>query len=284
MRHDSIPGQILLAFLRRCPLSYGKCALARWISLPDSPLPLTFTTPAGLTFNLDLREHQMRQIFLYGWYEENTVRNLSRFLRPGMTFVDVGANVGQYSLFANRHVGETGKVFAFEPSPRALKFLRENIVLNRAERIVVEEMALSDIPGSASLKVPRSPDNVGLASLWAGNPADVDSVSVSVTTLDEYFGSRGLSIDVLKLDAECAEAHVLRGAASLLKPGRPMVVVCELGDDGLRRAGSSSQEVFEFMRSRGFHACAPRGVPGLMTKLDAAAPSAWFDNVFFIGT
>ena len=154
-----------------------------------------------------------------------------------MTFVNGGANVGYFSLLASGLVGDSGRVFAFEPEPHNIGLLKRSIERNAVQNVTLTEAALSDRSGKATLFLDNS--NFGEPSLEASNVTNpAGSVNVNTTTLDEFLGERAdPRVDVIKLDTQGAEGHMLAGAEETLStPG--LRVVMEFYPWGLRNMGS----------------------------------------------
>jgi FkbM family methyltransferase len=142
-------------------------------------------------------------------------------VRPGAIVLDVGANVGAYTLLFSQWVGRAGRVVAFEPSPSAACSLRHHLDLNEADNVEVIDAAVSDHEGTAAL---YDDGFAGRSSLIA--VADCQSaVTVKTTTIDGFCSQRSLTPDVVKIDVEGAEADVLRGARRTLASVRAAVFV-----------------------------------------------------------
>ncbi len=144
-------------------------------------------------------------------YEPEVVAAIRRLLRPGMTFCDVGANLGVITLLAARLVGPTGRVFAFEPMPDNARVLRENIALNGFQNVTVVEAGVAEQNGEALLHLSKY---CGSHSLVSG-PGEALNLSLTVRTvrLDSVPGLD--RIDVLKSDTEGTELSVLRSLGAL---------------------------------------------------------------------
>jgi FkbM family methyltransferase len=141
--------------------------------------------------------------------------------------VDVGANVGVFSLLAWR-ANPAAQVIAVEPNPVTANLLRATVERNRAS-IEVMELALSDRPATAQISLQG-----GLSSIVREPPRDVATTSVSTACFDDVIAG---AVDLVKIDAEGAELMVLRGMIATLRQSRP-AVICEFGADTLSEASS----------------------------------------------
>ncbi|MBK9263353.1 MAG: FkbM family methyltransferase [Polyangiaceae bacterium] len=155
------------------------------------------------------------------WFESEMTM-LPRLLEPGATFVDVGANVGVYSIAAAHFVGPTGRVVAFEPTEEARSLLEASARRNGFEWLVIRSEALSDHVGRAELFFD---DETELASLSHSTSGAARSVSVPLNTLDAVHADLGLGrTNLLKIDVEGAEEAVLRGAREFLAASEPVIL------------------------------------------------------------
>jgi len=143
-------------------------------------------------------------------YEHRLFALLGSALRPGMVFVDVGANKGDFTIYAARIVGEQGHVHSFEPDAENALWLRRTVATNRLRNVTVHETAISDMSGEATLY--RGADS-GTHSLVA--EGDTDGTKVRVRRLSDALESPP---DVLKVDVEGAEMSVMQGAVGKLAP------------------------------------------------------------------
>jgi len=170
----------------------------------------------GLHLSIDAR---MQKYFWSGTHEPAVQQALLQILKPGMTFYDVGANLGFFSLIGSRLVGPSGKVHAFEPMTETRAHLETNIRANQAENIVVHGVALAAASGSALLHANITP---GTWTLVAGK-GKPHGMQVSLSTLDETVKFADIP-DVVKIDTEGNELEVLRGGRELLSSKKPTIV------------------------------------------------------------
>jgi FkbM family methyltransferase len=151
-----------------------------------------------------------------GSYEFNKRLAFEREVTPGSVLYDIGANVGYFSLLAAVLVGRAGKVFAFEPLPRNVTFLRRHVALNGLENIDVIEAAVSDHAGEAAFQLGMS-DSMG----HLGENGDI---KVRLVCLDEWLAtSEFIPPNFIKIDVEGAEYEVVSGGQKMLSQYRPIL-------------------------------------------------------------
>lgn len=164
-----------------------------------------------------------RAIFKNGVYELPTSELVWRLLKDcaSALFIDVGANVGYYSLLARKRLGVDGAIIAFEPMPK----IHEKLLVNlQGQNVDMYPYAVSDKNGQAILNVPSDADtNDGISTLQACADA-IDSFAVRTVSLDEFLDEEVL---ILKIDVEGHEYSVLSGAASLLAHGKVRNIIFE---------------------------------------------------------
>ena len=171
----------------------------------------------GTWLHLDLSQRMCHGLFFLGGqpHEYGTRRSCCAAQR-GDTFVDVGANVGYYSVMAGAIVGPVGTVFAIEPQPATLTVLTLNAQA-RDLNICVVPVAASDHTGTADFWVRPYGDRSSL-----GASGDARQISVRVDTLDRICATL-TRVSMLKLDVEGFELDVLRGATHVISRHRPVV-------------------------------------------------------------
>jgi len=210
----------------------------------------------GSVFELDLEDFIQRRIYL-GTFEPDETRLLQKHLRPGMTFVDVGANVGYYTALAAKQVaGSGGRVIAFEPSPYAFERLQLMVRRNQMEHVTVVHAGLSDVAGQSKLYLGIGFHNHSPTMVAHDN---TEVTEITVATLDDEAQRLGIDqIDLMKIDVEGHEPRVLEGAKRLLREGRIRAILCEFNDEWLRRAGSDPLHLANTLREVGFLEADPR--------------------------
>lgn len=238
----------LAALCRRLPRFRGK------YSIFSTLLPAAGSIDAslyGVKFNLALDEYIQRRLAL-GYYEADELAFLDRILRPGDTFVDVGANIGVYSACASSRVGPRGRIIAIEPSGYAHQYLSGWIAASAISNIDLVRACVGASEGEVTLYTPppeygnHNPSTVP----YCDNMAATRVPQVTLPDVLNRFQAR--SVRLMKLDIEGAEMAALSGARDLLAGGSISYLLCELNDNLLRKAGSSYVDMTAFLGGLGY--------------------------------
>lgn len=249
-------------------LRHYRASLRAWWHRKLRPRPFLFTDRSQIS--LQVHPHDdLQSLFYFRTHFDDlgALRAVSRILQPGMTVFDVGANQGQFSLFAARHVTSTGKIHTFEPSSSAWSRLQTNLACNArlASRIEANRTAVADRAGVAQLY--QYAENSAWNSLhphgrWsnleqreAGAPAITPAVAdlVPTITLDNYCQQAAIPrIDFLKIDVEGFELSVMRGAAAALQQHSIRHLMYEICTDLLAAVGQTPQDVVGLLQSYGY--------------------------------
>ncbi|MBS1816593.1 MAG: FkbM family methyltransferase [Acidobacteria bacterium] len=183
------------------------------------------------------------ELWLHAGETRNDVEHLFRsYLRPGDTVVDVGANVGLYTLACAVAVGPTGRVYAIEPSPRVAGYLSGNVRLNRASQVEVLNVALGEHEATLHFSDESQDDRNRITDAGTGH-------TVRVVRLDDL-PIAGAEIALLKIDVEGYEKFVLDGATGLLP--RVQCVFIETWEEHFAKYGYSCADVHARLRQAGF--------------------------------
>ncbi len=186
------------------------------------------------------------------WSDREERALLAKIVRPGMTVLDVGANIGVYTRFLAELTGLTGRVIAFEPEPRNFALL---------------ERAVADLPQVTAVHAAVA-ERSGTLRLYVADDLNVDhhtyddgegrrGVNVPSAAIDDYV-KPGERVDVIKMDIQGAELAALRGAERVLTENYEIRVVLEFWPYGLERAGTSAEQLLQHLRCHRF-VCRPIG-------------------------
>lgn len=200
-------------------------------------------------------ESQLSTMIHRGDFELDEQCFVRAYLRAGDVFMDVGANLGLFTVLAADAVGPAGRVHAFEPNPERLRSLQRNVAINGLTNVLCSGVALSDHQGTAEFNVVLEGWDA-YSSLGRTEPGIRSrSIRVETDTLDDVCDKGGIPpgrLRLVKVDVEGWEEFVLRGAHQTLSGPAAPVVIYEANEPAARRAGSSTDAVAEVLASHGY--------------------------------
>lgn len=157
-----------------------------------------------------------------GTYELEKQKAFAHIVKLGDVVYDIGAHVGFYTLLASNLVGDTGKVFAFEPLPRNSAYLRKHLALNHRTNAKLFESAVGAQGGAALLAESESS--------FSGRIGEKGELPVAIVSIDELVARSEMEPpDIIKIDVEGGEISVLRGAEKMLRAHRPTILLATHG-------------------------------------------------------
>lgn len=181
-----------------------------------------------------------------GDYEPVTTQMVESLLEEGMTFIDIGAHVGLFTLPAIKWVGKSGRVVAFEPHPDNFAMLTRNVNENNLKAELVNA-AVSDVTGEVQLHT--SAFNSGDHQTYYSNGRK--GVGVTCITLDEFL-QVGENIGLIKMDVQGAEAAAFHGMERVLKENKNIKIIWELSPSQLQNAGEDAASLLAWLKALGF--------------------------------
>lgn len=182
-----------------------------------------------------------------GQFEPFEVELFKDAVNPGATVLDIGANIGFYSLLASRAAGNTGAVYAFEADPRNVDHIRANVLASSSTNITVIDAAVGSEPGTQVFNMAAQPTHSSLFMSMEDMPV-VATAEVETVAIDDVLAG-GAPVDVVKMDIEGGEPAALRGMIATLQASPDLTMFLEFEPKALEAADESPDELIEFLKS-----------------------------------
>jgi FkbM family methyltransferase len=247
----------------------------------DKPIRVKAKTFWGADILVVIPEVVSLKIYRNGFFEEGLTRMILEYLRPGMTFFDIGAHVGYFSLLASTIVGNEGQVHSFEPTPTTFDVLRFNTkdknnihindtgVFSKRTTILFNDYG---IRASAYNSIYQGRLRESMLKTVKVRRHEIRTIS-----LDEYMDTHKVAPDFIKIDVESAEYEVLRGMERTLDRTRPMISI-EVGDKGVGGV-AYSRDIIVYLMERGYRSYEFKG--GKIVKHELTRRYA-YNNILFV--
>jgi FkbM family methyltransferase len=189
------------------------------------------------------------RLSINGVYEPFETDLFKQLIKPGDTVLDIGANIGYYTLLFAKLVGREGKVYAFEPDPTNMELLRKNVKVNGYQNVITEQKAISDQSGTIQLY------------LNDGNKSDHrifdsgdgrQSINIETINLDEYFAKKQVDVDLIKIDIQGAEIIAFQGMQKTLAKNVNLQLISEFFPFAISKFGKQPLQHLEILEKAGF--------------------------------
>jgi FkbM family methyltransferase len=248
----------------------------------SSALKIKAKTFWGASMNVIFPEDVSSKIYAYGFFEEGLSMVIAEYLRPGMTFFDVGAHFGYFSLLAAKIVGDHGQVHSFEPTPSTFNVLRENTL--KTKNITLNNCAVYSNIGTISLNdygiQYSSLNSLYEARLSKETLSALHSKSYGVKTIaiDDYVEQAKIKPNFIKIDAESAEYEILCGMKKTIAKYQPIISI-EVGDMNINGV-KQSIDLIQFLIERDYQAYEYKNhmiIPHVISEKKYS-----YNNIFFL--
>lgn len=200
-----------------------------------------------------------KQVEKFGWYSDESFETslFEKHLKKGMTVLDLGGNIGFYTILARSIVGPEGRVFSFEPFPNNANLIRASIKENSFTNVTVVEAAVSDRIGKATLHL--SPDACSEHSLL-----DLDfqynlepqqnEIEVQTLTVDDYLEKNvgNFKVDFIKMDIEGSESRAIKGMQKVLNENKHLTLITEFWPNGFKEDDKEPRDFLEMLDKLNF--------------------------------
>jgi len=243
---EGAPEFIYVSLLRPKPLK----ALAN--AVLSAMIPETATVGDGSIIALNKKDAVVSGALMFGVYEKFETELIRKKLGPGMTVIDIGANIGYYTAIAAQAVGPAGRVIAFEPDPENFAYLEKTVVLNKLTNVTCYQVAIADSVGAGHLFL--SPENnKGDQRIYA-SPEKRESIGIQLTTLDAFIQGHDVPrVDFIKMDIQGAEGLALAGMKKTIGDNGHLMMFTEFWPMGIERTGQSPLAFLNILKELGMN-------------------------------
>ncbi len=248
------------------------------------------------SFPMTVGEHKMfldprdkgvtSELSLYGLMEAFETELVKKEIKKGDCVLDIGANIGYYTLIFAKLVGDEGKVFAFEPDPDSFALLKKNVEINGYRNVTLIQKAVSNRTEKAKLYL--CGDNFADHRIYDSHDGR-NSIGIETIRLDDYFKDPGQKIGFIKMDIQGSEFLAAEGMLDLLDRNRSTKIITEYWPVGIERCGRDAGKYIELFRSRGFtlyhidyykNKIEPLNIPEILKKYTSKNEN--FTNLFCV--
>ena len=206
--------------------------------------------PGNFYMLLNPTEHIQQQLFWYGYYEKELGELLKKIVRPGDVFLDLGANIGYFSLLVANN-SPAIKIISFEPVADLFQKMNDNISLNNIKNISTINAAVGEINEEKELYI-AAPDNLGMSSFKQPQNYAGKKEKVKLVAIDDWFKTSGLSkIDIVKLDIEGSEFAALNGMKEVIQKQKP-VLIAEVNPETLLMFKLKPSDIYDYLKQLNF--------------------------------
>ncbi len=242
----------------------------------------------------DLSQNYQRYGFFFtkqwfmDWQKTETGWAINKFLKQGDIFIDIGANIGVYTLLAAKKVTSSGSVFSFEPEPILYSKLKMNVALNQFDHVICINTALSNKSGEFDFFVSDRRTDDGGHSLVYCEGMYQEKIKVIVQTFDEAINRYGITrerIKLIKIDMEGNEINTIDGMRKFLMSGYRPAIICEVRGPASGRMPNTYPIVNEILRGfnyLAFKICGTNGNLHLISSEDTVGQNSQIEDIIFL--
>ena len=203
------------------------------------------------TYEIDVRSRILRRILINKDYEPEVVSLIRKCLKADKDAINIGANVGIFTILLASLINKDRKVLAVEPTPLAFQYLVNNLKRNNlSDKVVLYNGICNDSPGGYSLNTIRGKEefsSIGESVYLNSIHENIIKINVEGETVNNLVSNFNLDPGIILIDVEGAEMKVLMGASKIIEKYKP-IIISELNDALLLKQGNSSKEVISFLK------------------------------------
>lgn len=240
---------------RAWPFPFGHVRLMKLLSPPNIDAQYYESKIKGYNVKLkyDPNSYIGRYLYYRGIFEEQIISKINSVVHPGMTFLDIGANIGLHTNVAASLVGDNGRVIAIEPQSTVRALLQENISLNQFDNVEIISCALGKEQGEGDIYIVNAHNDGQSTLIPDSSETTCPSEKVKICTVNSVMHDCNIQkVDIVKIDVEGAEMEVLKGGREFFRNSSTKYMFIECVDQHLRRFDSSSEELITWLHSEGY--------------------------------
>ena len=183
-------------------------------------------------------------------WERRETLTVKKYVKKGDMAIDIGANIGYYTLLFAQLVGPNGKVYAYEPDPINFVILKKNIEINNYKNVVLIQKAVSN--SSTMTKLYLSKDRTGNRIFDSTNDGMSDYIEIETIKLDDFFKNKNEKINFIKMDVEGTEILILQGMSDFLHKQDNLKIMTEFYPKLIKKLGAEPAEYLKLLSESGF--------------------------------
>lgn len=185
------------------------------------------------------------RLSIYGVHEPTETEILKKLIKKNDVVLDIGANIGYYTLIAAKLVGKNGKVYAFEPDTVNFEIIKKNVEINGYHNVTLIQKAVSN--RTKKIKLYLCEENGADHKIY-DDGTDRNSIEIESTSLDDFFRDYRGKINLIKIDAQGSEGHILEGMTSLLETNTDVKLIMEFWPSALKKSGSNPNDLLKLLK------------------------------------
>jgi FkbM family methyltransferase len=240
---------LYLWYLNVFPINKGKNFIARLLTKFFGSFIVK--TKENISIEIFLSSQMDTSYFDLKFNRNNIIIEEINKLETGQSFLDIGANIGYYSLLASKKIGNSGRVYSFEPSSREFRRLLKNIEINNCTNIIPSNIALSDSNNEIYFSIAQG--HTGLNSFTIEDESVYKTPQIiKAMKLDNYFNSENRKFQLAKIDVEGAELLVLKGMENILKGLTVQRMIIEITPRFFKSFRYKKEDIYDFLSGYGY--------------------------------
>ncbi len=232
---------------------YSKIGSKLVKTVRDRQIQKAYDVGYGVKMFLDITNPYTWDLIEGKEHEDIVKKTFMNNVNEGNTIIDIGANMGEFSLIAAKKVGHKGKVISIEPLNQAVTWLEKNYILNGFSNYEIIEKAAGKNKGTLTLYKRSESSKAGMLDPDISDKKLVNTGEIKVDTIDDIISSRNINqVEMLKIDVEGYEYEVLCGCKNSFKEYKIKKIICEIHSSFLKKKGLDKNSIYEILKENGF--------------------------------